>query len=872
MKNATTQSIRLSYLDFELEIGLGENNVYPVAVVRSPAGETRTTMIFPFTDSVLKSHLDKLQTALLKSGRKRRAALSEEEQAVQEFGQELFKALFTGDVRSLYYASRQQADNQVKGLRVKLHVLAPEMAALPWEFLFDPSRGDYVSLSARTPIIRYLELPQPSSPLTVRPPLRILGMVASPSNLPELDIAQEKRQVEEALKHLQARGLVQLTWLPGQTWRDLQQAMQGGSPWHIFHFIGHAGFDRRDDEGFIVLVDEDKDGDSYRLPARKLARLLEGHAALRLVLLNACEGGQVGKRDIFTSTAATLIRQSIPAVLAMQYEITDQAALEFARSFYGAIADGLPIDTSVVSARKAISIAIPNSIEWGTPVLYMRSPDGFLFNIEGQKERLAQEKAEAERLAQQKTEEALAVWEKAQGEHLNRKKLKLEAEQERLAQEKAEAEQLAKQKAAAEALAHEQAERVAREKAAAEEQAKRQKQFKFWGLVFLAILGMITISLVCSFILIEGGFKGVFAQSTSTKVFKTPVFQPTSTHLPIQASRTPLPTLTPTLLTSSPTPTVINTDTPEPQSTPTATNLPVITLDPTQLRQIAKLPGEGQVYNIAWSPDGTHLAISNTDGIRIWEVATQSFQFLLSPTCFPCGLAWSSDGQRLAVGLGDVTIRVWDVPSKKVMFNLRGHEKWVSSVAWSSDGNFLASGSNDTNIYIWDMSTGKMVHTLTGHTGEVNSVAWSPDDKRLASGSSDDTVKVWDVASEQALFTLTRRTNGVFTVAWASDGIRLAASSNNGTLRIWDTTNGTELVKMTGHTGAVYSVAWLDNDRWLASGSSDLTVRVWDVSNGNLLKKLTGHKNYVRSVAWSPQALKLASGDLDGAIIIWGVP
>ncbi len=82
-----------------------------------------------------------------------------------------------------------------------------------------------------------------------------------------------------------------------------------------------------------------------------MARLLADHQSLRLVLLNSCEGARGSGRDIYSSTAAILVRQGIAAVLAMQYEITDRAAIEFSRVFYEALAYGLPIDTAVATAR-----------------------------------------------------------------------------------------------------------------------------------------------------------------------------------------------------------------------------------------------------------------------------------------------------------------------------------------------------------------------------------------------------------------------------------------------------------------------------------------------------------------------------------------
>jgi pyruvate/2-oxoglutarate dehydrogenase complex dihydrolipoamide acyltransferase (E2) component len=81
----------------------------------------------------------------------------------------------------------------------------------------------------------------------------------------------------------------------------------------------------------------------------------------------------------FSGTAATLVRRGIPAVVAMQYQITDEAAIEFSRAFYEALADGWPVDAAVTDARVAVSM--DSMLEWGTPVLYMRSPDGRLFDI-----------------------------------------------------------------------------------------------------------------------------------------------------------------------------------------------------------------------------------------------------------------------------------------------------------------------------------------------------------------------------------------------------------------------------------------------------------------------------------------------------------
>ena len=363
------------YLDFELEISEGGPRQYPVAV-RSPAGEAQAEMHFPFDAWELKDRLQALEIALLRSGGTRRRIASPEENTVQDFGRGLFESLLVGDVRTRYEMSLSEARRQGKGLRLKLRIQASELAALPWEFLYDAERDRYPSLSSNTPLVRYLDLPQPVEPLSVSPPLKVLGMVTSPSGLAPLDVEHEKRLVEEAVRGLREQGLLELTWLEGQTWRHLQRTMRHG-PWHVFHFVGHGGFDPATEEGALALSDDA--GHMRLLRASGLAELLDDHYPLRLVFLNSCEGARGSESDAFSSTAATLVRRGVPAVVAMQYEITDQAAIEFSRDFYEALADSLPVDAAVTEARAAVSM--DSALEWGTPVLYMHSPDGRVFDV-----------------------------------------------------------------------------------------------------------------------------------------------------------------------------------------------------------------------------------------------------------------------------------------------------------------------------------------------------------------------------------------------------------------------------------------------------------------------------------------------------------
>ena len=374
----------LDYLAFDLEISPGDGQFYPVAVLSSPAGEARTEMELPLSFEDLREWLFELDIVLF----------GDMEGIVAprldwSFGSLLFDALFAGDIRTRYDISRQMAREKGAGLRIKLRINDPELAILPWELLYDARTDEFLALSRHTPVVRYLEVGRPAQALQVRPPLRVLSMVSSPRDLEPLDVETERARMEQALAPLVEQGRVELVWLEEPTWRALQEAMQAG-PWHIFHFIGHATDDEEEffaegnesEELVGALILTDDDGNATPLGASDLARLLGDHRSLRLVILNACEGARGDEGSLFSSLAAALVEKGLPAVLAMQYEISDEAAIEFSRSFYGALANGYPIDAATGEARKAISLALPDSLEWVTPVLFMRAADGKIWEIE----------------------------------------------------------------------------------------------------------------------------------------------------------------------------------------------------------------------------------------------------------------------------------------------------------------------------------------------------------------------------------------------------------------------------------------------------------------------------------------------------------
>jgi hypothetical protein len=150
-------------------------------------------------------------------------------------------------------------------------------------------------------------------------------------------------------------------------------------------------------------------------------------------------------------------------------------------------------------------------------------------------------------------------------------------------------------------------------------------------------------------------------------------------------------------------------------------------------------------------------------------------------------VAFGPDGNRLASGSDDNTVKVWDARTGREALTLRGHADHVTSMAFSPDGNHLVSGSSDRTVNVWDAHTGQKALTLHGHAGGVLSVAFSPGGSRLASASGDETVKVWDARTGQEALTLRGHAKWVTCVAYSPDGSRLASGGGDRTVRVWET-------------------------------------------------------------------------------------
>jgi WD40 repeat protein len=286
------------------------------------------------------------------------------------------------------------------------------------------------------------------------------------------------------------------------------------------------------------------------------------------------------------------------------------------------------------------------------------------------------------------------------------------------------------------------------------------------------------------------------------------------------------------------------------------------------------------ITSVAFSADGQRLASGSWDrSVKVWDVRTgQQLGTIGGKLKEVQALAFSRDGRWLATENSNNSVTLWDgttgreirsLPSNKPLAVLGAN--WVYSIAFSPDGRWLASAVDDKTIRLWDVRTGVAIRDLPTLRKSIIYAAFSPDGRWLASGEDDQSIRIWDASTGQQVKTLKGHKKPVYAVAFSPSGRWLASASADKSIKLWDLETGREVHTLTGHKSAVTSLAFSPDGRWLASGSWDKTVRIWDTEADREIQTLTGHDRSVYTVAFDARGQRLASGSEDGTIKIWRV-
>ena len=353
IKRRTDGGFQLDEIWRSLSPEVPEQNVTTIFYPPLTAGQTEAEL------SAVPNSLDEFQ---------RSSPRSSPRDSMKKLGESLFISLLDGLTGKVYQQALDVAAGKSQGLRIKLALKDTELDALPWEFLYDPMRGDFVALSGNSPFLRTRGLRNAEPIEPVEPPLRIL--VATSEVVPMEAEAEIKRI--EALKEKGAAYEINVLRQTGPT--QLFDAIRH-QQFHVLHIIALGrvepvkGSTPYQASTFRFVGDSPTNWPEATVDVLRLRYLCADKKDLRLI----CLSGD------YTDQMASQLAEVCPAVIGWRGANSNRAYISFSDGFYSSLVMGQPLEVAITQGRQRIDLDHPGGKEWGMPVCYLQAPHGAFF-------------------------------------------------------------------------------------------------------------------------------------------------------------------------------------------------------------------------------------------------------------------------------------------------------------------------------------------------------------------------------------------------------------------------------------------------------------------------------------------------------------
>lgn len=277
----------------------------------------------------------------------------------------------------------------------------------------------------------------------------------------------------------------------------------------------------------------------------------------------------------------------------------------------------------------------------------------------------------------------------------------------------------------------------------------------------------------------------------------------------------------------------------------------------------------------------TLISADEARRVIVWDAASRRPMFELPGVLRESHtqtLALSQDGRFLASGVAPARITdtspgqllVWDLTTRRVVFNNSELERGLYSVAFHPDGRTLAAASLDGAIQLWDTQSWRSRLLSPPCKHSAFSVAYSSDGSTLAASFEDQTLRIWDARTNTLRAELPAR--GISTLTFSPDGRRIVAGTFQGEVLSWDVKSLYQVGIFRAHPSSVIGLAFTPDGRRLATGGREHVVRLWDTESWQELLTLRGHTDQVNAMVFSPDGRTLATAGADHTIRLWNAP
>jgi WD40 repeat protein len=293
------------------------------------------------------------------------------------------------------------------------------------------------------------------------------------------------------------------------------------------------------------------------------------------------------------------------------------------------------------------------------------------------------------------------------------------------------------------------------------------------------------------------------------------------------------------------------------------------------LQMVATIPIENGAYGVAFSPDGTKLAILQKQFssvefgyVQVMLADTTNWQIFYSHQSgaevylysISNQMKWNPDSIRLAFVTPDEGLVVWNTETEEFKQIMPDYFYPFGSFDWSPDGIRLIHNEANYGLRRWRVDTNDWVRLYDAESQTASVIAWSPNGKYIASGHFGGTVCVWNVGNNQCEGFIRAHFISVEGLAWSVDSSLIATSS--GSIRIWDAKTGAEKNAFGYNEKINYTqTTWMTGKEVAALESSYLenispTVKFWDIETGEVQVAFRGWRE-MKSVNYDGAALQI---------------
>jgi mono/diheme cytochrome c family protein len=271
----------------------------------------------------------------------------------------------------------------------------------------------------------------------------------------------------------------------------------------------------------------------------------------------------------------------------------------------------------------------------------------------------------------------------------------------------------------------------------------------------------------------------------------------------------------------------------------------------------ARLVGESpRIEALAFSPDGKHLAVAASAPARFGEVqiwdANASGTSLAPPKSFKValdsvyGISWSPDGDRLAFGGADKSVRIIAAADGKELLKFDNHSDWVFATTWTTNGQRILSGSRDRAMKLIDAKTSQFIDDINKLLEGVLCFARHPKEDLVAYGGDLGVTRIYKIGENQGRTAANNDSNltkefdrmpgAVQAIAYAPDGNTICVGSVGGEARIYNTNDRKRVATLKGHEGAIFAIAYHPSTNQVVTGGYDGRLRVFETGKGELVR------------------------------------